>query len=87
MTARVRLMPFPEHAPVAYASAEPDDLTPDELAAVVVEVLTRVAFALGVDEQHVVRCAGCGDWAWDERPCSTCAKAAARRRRGARGAA
>ena len=73
-------------APVDHLTSEPDQFTDDEAAAALLAVLERVRTALAphgdpAEEAHVVRCAGCGGWAWDERPCSTCTAAARRRRR------
>lgn len=63
-------------APIDYATAEPDQITADEAAAAVLAVLERVAVRLEQRQadEHVTRCIGCGGWAWDEAPCSTCAR-------------
>ena len=68
--------------PVAYDTAEPDAITDDEAAVVLLHVLEHLAETLtGPDESHVVRCCGCGSWAWDERPCRVCATLRGRARR------
>lgn len=75
----MKLLPPPTHAPVDFLTAEPGTLTDDEAVAALLAVLERVQAATlpsgtADDEQeHVVRCCGCGGWAWDDRPCPTCA--------------
>lgn len=80
----MKLLPPIAPAPVDFLTAEPGEITDDEAVAALLEVLERIQAALpqrpADDEEHVVRCAGCGGWAWDERPCSTCVAVVQRRR-------
>lgn len=69
-------------APIDFLTAEPDEISGEEACAALLRILEQVAEQLldQAADAHVLRCAGCGSWAWDERPCSTCAVASQRRR-------